>query len=98
MLLSPIPNVPSDKSESPKFEFRSSKPQINTTRLGINAGFWMCGLFVALYTALSTPGFWGQGIGKMRLSHLFCETRQEIQSLTLLGCLLVVVHGPLLAG
>ena len=66
MLLSPIPSVPSDKLEGPEFRFCYSP---TSTRLGINVVFWMCGLFVALYTALLTPGVWGQGIG-MWLPHL----------------------------
>ena len=61
MLLSPVPTVPSDSFEAAKFSSRS----LNSTRLGINVVFWMCGLFFALYTALLTPGIWGQGIGMM---------------------------------
>ncbi len=89
MLLSPIPYVPSDKSESPKFRFCPLQPGTTSTRLVINAVFWMSGLFVALFTALSTPGLWGQGIGRIILSRF-----KEYRSLTLSGCLLVVVHGP----
>ena len=89
MLLSPIPYVPSDKSERPKFNF--GPPQLGTTstRWVINAVFWMSGLFVALFTALSTPGFWGQGIGRIIPSQF-----KEYLSLTLSGCLLVMVYGP----
>ena len=63
MLLSPIPHVPFDKSEGPKYNSRPSQPESSSARLVINAIFWLSGLFFALFTALRTPGFWGQGIG-----------------------------------
>ena len=87
MLLSPITHVPSDKSEGPKFDFHTPQPGETTTSLVVTAIFWVFGLFAAFSTALSTPGFWGQGIGKASLSG-----PEDPFSLTLLGCLLVVVQ------
>lgn len=68
MLLSPITHVLSDKSEGPKFDFHTPQAGGTTTSLVVTAVFWVFGLFAAFSTALSTAGFWGQGIGKTSLS------------------------------
>ena len=68
MLLSPVNSVPSDKPEGPKFQCHKSQPGANPSRLLFTIILWVSALFIAFFTALSTPGLWGQGTGKMSLS------------------------------
>ena len=66
MLLSPIPHVPSDESGGPKLSFRTPQSEANLTSPVFFGVIWLIISLTALYTALSTPGFWGQGIGKKK--------------------------------
>ncbi len=87
MLLSPIPFVPSDKSEGLNFNFHTPHPGVNAIRLVFTAVLRVSVFIIALFTALSGQGYWGQGIGKTSLSYF-----EERFGLTQLGCLLVVVY------
>lgn len=93
MLLSPIPYVPSNKPEGPKFNLRSRQAGAKSTRLVFTTVLWMSGVSVAFLTALSIPGFWGQAVGKISWPSF-----RDCSSLTHLGCLLVMVHRPVLIG
>lgn len=68
MLLSPISYVPSHESGDLIFRFRTPNPEAKSTNFVFIAVFAVAVLLTAFFTALSTPGFWGQGIGKTSLS------------------------------
>ena len=64
MLLSPVPYTLLAGPDGPKFHFHQQQPGISTASLVLGFVVWAIGLLIAFFAALSSPGFWGQGIGK----------------------------------